>query len=336
MAKFCLIFLFIFNFAYADLFVWQPEGHFQNWLLYKDAGEPHSTAIRRFLKANQSHSELQQFTQNLKFNPHDTFRPVTSLEATLLIANSASDHTQKAKRLRQVVSRFQDMEMSTLSLPVGALQSLSEVQKKRFFHEVSQHFQLLVALGGDDVHPEHYSEKITWAQHLKTRRDALEIELIQNYFKKSSGQILGFCRGLQITSVALGYKLNQDLVQDLNTTLPHKDGAFHSLKLLPTVNGLVSQIFSHQQNIYVNSYHHQSVQLDSLNPEGYLQIAALAADGVIEALEGRDGRVILFQFHPEMSDLYSQLGRLVFEYFKKTQKKQTSLQCRKAMSSFTK
>jgi putative glutamine amidotransferase len=334
MLKFTFVFFLILNSAFAELIVWQPEGQIQNWLLYKAPNESPSESVQKFLIANQNHAELSLFTKKLKLSQNDKIRTVSHSESTLLIANSHSDHSVEAKRLREVISRFQDMKMSTLAIPVGALQRLNEIHRKQFLNEINLQFQLLVALGGDDVHPEHYSEKITWAKQLKTQRDALEIELIQNYFKNSTGRILGFCRGLQITSVALGYKLNQDLIRDLHTELPHNDGAFHSIKILPTKMGLVSQIFSLQNSIEVNSYHHQSVRLDSVLQDGYLQVAAQSSDGVIEALEGRDGRVLLFQFHPEMSDLYDRLGHQVFEYFKRVQKslKSPSL-CRKAMGA---
>ncbi|MFN9067094.1 MAG: hypothetical protein ACK5V3_07690, partial [Bdellovibrionales bacterium] len=183
MIKFFIVFLFIFNLASAELIVWQPVGHFQNWLLYKNPKESPQQAIQRFLQANQGHSELKNFTKGLKINSQDKIRAVTFNENTLLIANSHSDHTQEAKRLRQVHSRFLDMKMPTVALPVGATAGLGNIKKLRFYRELRNHFQLLVALGGDDVHPLHYGEKITWAVNLKSQRDALEIELIQDYFK---------------------------------------------------------------------------------------------------------------------------------------------------------
>ena len=47
--------------------------------------------------------------------------------------------------------------------------------------------------------------------------------------------------------------------------------------------------------MYVNSYHHQAVREIA---DG-LRVTATAPDGIIEAVESEDGRILGVQWHPE-------------------------------------
>lgn len=314
--NFIILFFFTLS-AQADLIVWQPTDFSQSFLIYKKPHETPQGAIQRFLEGNQNNTEISTFSRELKFTDSDKIQNyVHPQERTLVMANKPDDHTKEAPRLRVALERFNSEGVRTLTLPVGASLSLDPESRNRFLKEISRQFGLLVALGGDDVHPQHYQEKISWARNLKPERDALEIEIVRGYYQHSNGQILGICRGLQLTSVALGYKLNQDLIEDLKSKLPHNNGAFHDIVFEKTQNGLLRQAYPELRQISVNSYHHQSVQIQSLTKEGPLEIAARSQDGVIEALESRDGRILLLQFHPEISDFYHRGGQNLFRMIK--------------------
>jgi putative glutamine amidotransferase len=152
-------------------------------------------------------------------------------------------------------------------------------------------------MGGDDVTPEFYSEKVTHARKFIKLRDFHEIELIRHYYLKEQGFIFGVCRGLQITSVALGYKLYQDIETEIGSKVKHASND-HPIQLVDTDHQLLKNMgLSAHFDVY--SYHHQSVKFHAGGP---LQVAALSEDGVIEALEFKNGKGLLVQFHPELKD----------------------------------
>lgn len=302
---------------WAELFVWRPQGFSQTFVLYKEKHERYDQAVQRYLRAQNNNPDLSAFSRNLFLSPTDSFRALNPAETTLLLANSYDDHKREAARITEVQARYQDQGLETVILPVGAAEALPQNQKQTFLNEINQTFSLMMALGGDDVHPKFYGEKITWARKLNATRDQAEMDVLQHYIKNSKGKLSGICRGQQLISVVLGYKLNQDLVQDLKTEVKHLKGAFHPARLLKTTHNTLKAAFPHVQSIHINSYHHQSVNVDSLKQNPYLEIALISSDGVVEALESRDGRILLFQFHPEIGDLYPRLGKTLFRLLKK-------------------
>ncbi|WNG89169.1 gamma-glutamyl-gamma-aminobutyrate hydrolase family protein [Mycobacterium sp. ITM-2016-00317] len=99
---------------------------------------------------------------------------------------------------------------------------------------------------------------------------------------------LAICRGMQVLNVALGGTLIQHIVE---TEAPHHNAIHHvRVKRGSRLHAIVGE-----QTIDVSSYHHQAV--DRLAPD--LVVSALAADGVVEAVEHRRADVVAVQWHPE-------------------------------------
>ena len=153
-----------------------------------------------------------------------------------------------------------------------------------------------VFTGGEDYPPEFYGEKpqpgLTLAHPRRVRAD---IHLARQVIA-SKIPVLGICGGLQLINIALGGKL----IQHLNPVENHKaisytKDASHTVTL---VGGTaLSDIFRATQMV-VNSAHHQAVHPHHIGAG--LRVAALAADGVIEALEAVGKRFLLgVQWHPE-------------------------------------
>ena len=164
---------------------------------------------------------------------------------------------------------------------------------------VFSHLDGLFLAGGGDVNPACYGVPA----HEKTDdiddlRDYTEITLAR-WALDADLPILGVCRGVQTLNVSAGGTLLQDVTALVPGAIRHqyapekpRSYVAHDLSTVP--DSRLAAILGPQAR--VNSFHHQAVQRAG---EG-LTVAALAPDGVIEALEGRGQRFTIgVQWHPE-------------------------------------
>jgi putative glutamine amidotransferase len=153
--------------------------------------------------------------------------------------------------------------------------------------------------GGVDVDPALYREP----PHHKLGsvdpdRDRIEIQLVE-WALADGLPLFGICRGIQIMNVAAGGALYQDIASQMDTPITHtlvrgpRDAMAHSVQIV-TGSRLASII--DRPAIEVNSLHHQAIKTVA-DP---FRVTAQAPDGVIEAIEGRNGGFCLaVQWHPE-------------------------------------
>ncbi len=155
----------------------------------------------------------------------------------------------------------------------------------------------LLLSGGGDVAPDLFGQE----RHPKTRqidrqRDDFELALVREWVR-ADRPLLAICRGIQVLNVALGGSLIQDIADQVAHPLIHQKSegeARHLIRLQPSsrLAGLLGD-----DELEVNSYHHQVVQ--NLAPG--LQAVAWAADGVVEGVERPGARfVVAVQWHPEL------------------------------------
>ncbi|MCG7632921.1 gamma-glutamyl-gamma-aminobutyrate hydrolase family protein [Gordonia McavH-238-E] len=154
----------------------------------------------------------------------------------------------------------------------------------------------LLLAGGEDVDPRRYGSTPTLnSTPFDVGRDGFEIGLVGAAIARGV-PILGVCRGAQLLNVARG--------GTLIAHLSPSEGESHSYAGYPgTHRSQQLQIASDTQlfdifgpEVAVNSYHHQAV--DSLG-DG-LRVAAVARDGITEAIELVGHDVLGVQWHPEM------------------------------------
>jgi putative glutamine amidotransferase len=158
----------------------------------------------------------------------------------------------------------------------------------------------LVLAGGADVSPRSYGEeplRPEWSGD--PIRDAYELRLVEAA-RERGVPILGVCRGIQLLNVALGGRLYQDIVTQRERSLVHRDwheydALGHEIRIEP--GSWVSRIYGHATTLQVNSVHHQGLR-ELAAP---LRATAWAPDGVVEAVEMREGTewIMGVQWHPE-------------------------------------
>lgn len=158
-------------------------------------------------------------------------------------------------------------------------------------------FTHLVLLGGADISPAYYGQRVVNAYPTDKERDYLEWVLAHRA-AEAGVPMLGICRGHQMLAVASGATLYQDVLKEDAATRDHARGNHHV-----RVSGPLAERIGKRP--LVNSFHHQAVKFA---PTG-LNVAAESDDGLIEAF-WKPGYVSV-QWHPEFMDDGRQLAKLM-------------------------
>ena len=166
----------------------------------------------------------------------------------------------------------------------------------------------LLLVEGPDVHPRFYgSDPSPKLRDVDVERDEFEVELTRLAIERGT-PVMGVDRGMHVINVALGGTLYQDIYEipkaikhdwSLESVRPEK--GLHTVRV--KADSLLYSILKEGLNIegtneawtWVNSFHHQAVKKVG---EG-LRPVAFAVDGLVEAVEGKEGFVLGVQWEPE-------------------------------------
>jgi putative glutamine amidotransferase len=162
-----------------------------------------------------------------------------------------------------------------------------------------------------DVNPSLYRAPRHEKTHdADTNREKTDFAILEHAFA-SGKPVLAICYGCQSLNVCLGGTLYQDIASELHTSIEHsKEGLpadaadpIHAARIEP--GGEVAQLaaisgFAKRDggfDVQINTSHHQSVR----DLGRGLRVAAVAPDGVIEAVEHEPHKhwVVGVQWHPE-------------------------------------
>lgn len=176
----------------------------------------------------------------------------------------------------------------------------------------------LILMGGADVSPALQPGVVgdpRFSTNLKI--DAPEQDLIREALDAGLG-IHAICRGSQLLQVTFGGKLIQDIPTSGMTDLPHGAGQKqtedhdtapqHPIRFAK--DSAIGQALGRKKEVKALHNHHQAVHPDHVAP-GFA-VVATARDGIPEAIEGFDGRVIGVQVHPEAASKGSALRKAFF------------------------
>lgn len=167
----------------------------------------------------------------------------------------------------------------------------------------------VIITGGIDVNPLVYGEEpMEKLGQVQILRDEFDLAVIKEVVEQNK-PVLGICRGLQMLNVAFGGTLYQDLSYNQDSYIKHvqntaPDVPGHSIDIVEGTKlyGLLGA------KTVTNSFHHQAIK--DLG-QGF-RIAAIAKDGVIEAIEREEGYIVAVQWHPEMMASKHHEMRIIF------------------------
>ncbi len=157
----------------------------------------------------------------------------------------------------------------------------------------------LVLSGGGDIDPSFYGGKLHDNMYaIDSQRDEFEFALVRGAQQRLM-PTLAICRGLQVTNVALGGSLIEDIPTEVGSNDhavpgPEVVDCHQNVTIEPT--SLVAQTIG-DVTACVNSIHHQAVRdvASGLVAKGWTK------DGVIEVLDPEDHSwpLLAVQWHPE-------------------------------------
>lgn len=164
----------------------------------------------------------------------------------------------------------------------------------------------LLIPGSRDMDPKFYGESPHPAvKPMSVERTKTEFVVLSLALEKDL-PVLGICGGMQFLNVFHEGSIHQDIKALLPDALCHEGGEVHRVTVLAdTVFGG----FAEEKEFEIKSYHHQAVNEVG---EG-LRVNALAPDGIVEGFESADGRLMGFQWHPELER--TRLSELIFTWF---------------------
>ncbi len=182
-------------------------------------------------------------------------------------------------------------------------------------HEIFVRLDGVFITGGVDVDPAAYGEEKTpLCGTTDPDRDAVEIALLRHALQRQL-PVFAICRGMQILNVACGGTLYQDVATQVPAALKHdyfsgsdepdRKHLAHDVAVRP--GSRLGEILR-ETVVPVNSIHHQAIK--DLAPT--LTATAHAPDGVIEAVEGKNGQYLIgVQWHPEeLTESHPGMARL--------------------------
>jgi putative glutamine amidotransferase len=195
---------------------------------------------------------------------------------------------------------------------------------------IAGEFDGVVIAGGDDVDPALYGREIRPEGNVKVDpgRDAIDFPVFEEAWR-GGVPVLGICRGLQVVNVARGGTLIQDLPSENPSEITHRrrkepNRRDHPVLVRP---GTRLSAIAGSPEIDVNSRHHQAVD----RPAEDFVVSATAPDGVIEALEARDGRwLVAVQWHPENLPDDAASNRLFREFVDEVRTRSSKLGVRRS------
>ena len=193
---------------------------------------------------------------------------------------------------------------------------ISLIPDKDYIVGVMETLDGVLLPGSDsDVSPERYGEEphasLGSVHPLKDETDALVLDEIAG----RGTPLFAICFGMQISNVARGGTLIQDISAMIPEAIRHQQGKprdhrSHRVRLL---EGSILSGLAESSSVMVNSHHHQAIE----KVGNGLIATAWTSDGLVEALEDPSDEQFLLavQWHPEIGWRDDEFSKALFARF---------------------
>jgi len=186
-------------------------------------------------------------------------------------------------------------------IAAGAVPVAIPVVEEPVIHEVLELLDAVVIGGGPDIPPDYYGEpNISCDAVVPRPRVDFDMVLVRACRERDL-PFLGVCYGHQVTHVAHGASLIQDIPSQVGTLVKHqrqpgeKEWVRHEVRIDPSSR--LAGMLGADRGTPISA-HHQAVRSMGQG----LRAVAWASDGVLEAAEHPDLRFFFtVQWHPELS-----------------------------------
>ena len=174
----------------------------------------------------------------------------------------------------------------------------------------------IIFSGGADISPKYYSGD---ESHPKLglpdpERDQTEFALLDLALRRKALPILMICRGMQLLNTAMKGDLHEHIADVHPDNIHQGKDSFWTQQEYTIENGSLLATIAKQEKQSARSGHHQGVKSVGNN----LTVAALAADGIVEAIEHTDHPFCLgVQWHPEATAATDASQQEIFNAFVK-------------------
>jgi len=200
---------------------------------------------------------------------------------------------------KEGTSRIADAYVNAVIKAGGTPVLIPLITDETHLEEIVARIDGLILSGGGDIDSKFFGEELhPSVDGCDLERDRYDIALVKQAVERQM-PVLGICRGSQVINVAFGGNLIQDIPSQVpESTINHnqeeaREIATHTVKIYP--ESRLHKI-TQSESVMVNSLHHQAVNVVAPGFEA----VAFAEDGVIEAIESTEEKVILgVQWHPE-------------------------------------
>lgn len=201
----------------------------------------------------------------------------------------------------------------------GAVPSLVPLLDESTLRAAYEELDGIFLPGGADIDPATYGrDPHPLCDRTDRERDRVEL-LLAGWAIAEGKPVLGVCRGLQLINVAAGGTLYQDLAEQYAGAIRHdyfpyagghaRDHLAHAVRISEASR--LERVLGARE-LRVNSMHHQGIRELGRG----LVATAHAPDGLIEGIEGTNGRfVVAVQWHPEALTDADSRSRQLFAAF---------------------
>lgn len=308
--------------ANVELMVWQNDEDAPRIIIPKLTNETFQQAVNRYVNHINQNEDLSSLLTStvINNNIYNAYTiPVESQSRRrprlAFIANKFEDMKYDGERIQRNIIQFDERGADSYVIALSADIGLKDHDANTYRELVVYTFNILVALGGDDIAEELSGrQRITNSKTVYTR-DISELLLVKKFKEMALGIFFGICRGHQMGGIADGHVVVQDLTRSgVGVTHEHirKDGSnstemqtWHHIYI--DSQSLVARLLNLHRNttvvlvenyytMMVNSIHHQVVA--ALEKATSTVIAKHETSGV-EALEQRNRLGVSTQFHSE-------------------------------------